>query len=165
MNKLNILLFFILGIAVVAMFFLFKARVVTQQVPVNYPFFLSTKFSTSNVRAGPGKDFPVVWIYKQKEIPFKVIAEYKDWYQIENYEGNVGWIFKNTTSATKYAILKNEVEVFSQANKKSVKVATLAKGIIVKMLKQDSNYVKIYLFIKNQKVIGWVLENNLWGKI
>lgn len=165
MKKLNILLFSILALAVLAMFFLFKDRITTKSEFSNYPFFLSTKFSISNVRAGPGAEFPIVWIYKQKEIPFKVIASYKDWYQIENYEGGVGWIFKNTTSTIKYAVSKEQVQVYIESNEHSNKLATLDKGLIVKLLKKDNKYAKIYLRLNKEKIVGWVLESSLWGEL
>jgi len=162
-KKLNILLFIILIAAVLGMIALFQNRGNNKHTN-SYPFFLSTKFSTSNIRSGPGEEYPIIWVYKKKNIPFKVIAEYKNWYQIQDYNGKVGWIFKNTTSKTKSAITNKKIEVYKTPEQDAKKIATIDKGIIVIIHKIKGEYVQILLSIDKVKIDGWTLKSNLWGE-
>lgn len=163
MKTLNIFLFIILIIAILGMIILFQNRSVDNKQANKYPFFLSTKFNTSNIRSGPGEEFPVIWVYKEKNIPFKVVAAYKNWYQIQNYNGKIGWIFKNTTGKTKSAITNAKTIVYKSPDVGAKRVATIDKGIIVIALKIKGDYVQIYLNIDKVKIRGWTLKSNLWG--
>ena len=42
------------------------------------------KNNPSNLRVGPGKRFPIIWVYQQKNLPVKIIDTYPDWYKIED---------------------------------------------------------------------------------
>lgn len=140
------------------------------QVFHKYPFFLSTKFVQSNIRSGPGEDFPVVWQYKQKYMPFKVVASYKNWYQIQDINNHVGWIFKPTTSNIESALTRGKTIVRNQPNETSRIIATLDRKIVVVVKKINNDYVKIYLHISNlghasTNIIGWTKISNLWGDL
>jgi SH3-like domain-containing protein len=53
-----------------------------------------TRNDSSNVRAGPGTNFPVLFSV-EKGVPFKVLERQGAWIQIEHADGDKGWIHKS----------------------------------------------------------------------
>jgi SH3-like domain-containing protein len=51
------------------------------------------KVARSNVRTGPGKDYPVKFM-AERGIPFKILRTQGDWIEIEHGDGDKGWIAK-----------------------------------------------------------------------
>lgn len=163
MKTLNTLLCLTLIVAVVVAILIFK---VNSNIPHNlkYPFFASTRYSLDNVRSGPGKEYPIVWVYRTKSLPFKVITHYKNWYQIEDYSGKVGWISANSTSYLRTAITKCTTSVFNVPAAGAQKIATIDPNVIV-MTSQDvkGEYMKIEVKTQKLNLTGWILFDNVWG--
>ena len=55
------------------------------------PRFVSMKAPEGNVRRGPSLSHRVDWIFKQKNTPLKIIAEFGHWRQVVDWEGNQLW--------------------------------------------------------------------------
>ncbi|MGV3278850.1 SH3 domain-containing protein [Rickettsiales bacterium LUAb2] len=165
MKKLNIILFIILVVAVAIMFVLFKYMGDKKLAKANYPFFASTRYVTSNIRSGPGKEYPILWVYQKKHTPVKVLLSYNGWYQIEDYSGKIGWIFQNTTTKDLSAFTKEKILVYKSSNQKSKQVASIDKNIIVMIDKVDDtgNYYKISLLVDKTNITGWALKDKFWG--
>lgn len=41
--------------------------------------FVTVKAEKANVRAGPGKRYPVRWVFTQPGVPVEIMAEYDNW--------------------------------------------------------------------------------------
>lgn len=54
------------------------------------------KNDNSNVRSGPGTDFPVVF-RAQKGVPFKIMKVQGEWLNIRHADGDNGWIHRTLT--------------------------------------------------------------------
>ena len=59
--------------------------------------FISIK-SKSNLRAGPGQQYPINWILKLKNMPVKVLEKNSSYTKIELYDGTKGWVWNATVS-------------------------------------------------------------------
>ena len=59
------------------------------------PRFASLRSDKTFVRAGPGPQYPVKWVYKKSGAPVEIILEYKAWRKIRNEDGVVGWVHKS----------------------------------------------------------------------
>lgn len=131
---------------------------------IHYPFFASTKYSLDNVRSGPGKEYPIVWIYKMKQLPLKVIAGYNDWYEIEDFSGKSGWLKSSNVSNFRSAFTKAKVAILSQPLEKSQRLGVLDAHIVVRLLPFSKNgYVKVEYKSKKLSLTGWALSSQLWG--
>ncbi|WP_035276382.1 SH3 domain-containing protein [Desulforegula conservatrix] len=53
-----------------------------------------TKNRKSNIRKGPGKEYPVLFT-AGKGVPFLVLETKKDWYKVRHSDGDTGWVFKS----------------------------------------------------------------------
>lgn len=163
MKKLNILLFVLLLITFSIMILVFHYSAKTKKQVVTYPFFASIKYNKANVRTGPGLDFPVIWVYKKRETPIKVIVAYKKWYQIEDYSGKIGWLSQDNVTSKHSAFVKTTTNVYRTADSKGKVISKLDKNIMVLVLASKGMYSKVYLNLKNITIKGWVLSSHLWG--
>ena len=67
----------------------------------------SIKSHEVNVRAGPGTNFPILWVFKMRGYPVKAVAKYSHWYKIRDAEGEEGWIHQNFMSTRETALIKS----------------------------------------------------------
>jgi SH3-like domain-containing protein len=63
------------------------------------PRFVSLRADTVNVRAGPGFQYPVTWIYKRDGLPVEIVGEFDVWRQIVAPDGGTGWVHEATIRA------------------------------------------------------------------
>ena len=57
-------------------------------------YFLSLKKNKVYVRYGPGKNYPIKYIYKKKFLPIKVIDKKDNFRRIIDHKKNSGWIHR-----------------------------------------------------------------------
>ena len=63
-----------------------------------------------NVRVGPGTQYPISWVYKQKYWPVEAVAKHQGWYKIRDVDGEEGWIYGRFFSKKRYGIVYNPKE-------------------------------------------------------
>ncbi len=56
------------------------------------PRFASLRSSKANLRAGPGKQYPVTWVYVRPGIPLEVLSEWNVWRKVRDADGTEGWM-------------------------------------------------------------------------
>src|SRR5687767_10721588 len=66
-----------------------------QDQPLPLPRFASLDSGEANLRAGPGKDYPILWVYQRKGLPVEIIQEFDTWLRIRDRDGTVGWVQQN----------------------------------------------------------------------
>jgi SH3-like domain-containing protein len=63
------------------------------------PRFVSLRTDQVNFRAGPGFQYPVVWVYQRQDLPVEVIGEFDVWRQVLAPDGGTGWVHEATIRA------------------------------------------------------------------
>jgi SH3-like domain-containing protein len=127
---------------------------------VNY--FASLRASETNVRAGPGSNYPIKFTYKLKGIPVRVISEYDNWSEIKDYEGQTGWVTQTLLTKKRTVMVrisKSFVDMHSKDTEKSRVIYHLENNVIGDYIKCDDGWCGVK--IENKK--GWVKKSNLWG--
>ncbi len=62
------------------------------------PRYVSLRAEEVNMRTGPGVRYPVDWVYKRRNLPVEIIAEFGTWRKIRDVEGAQGWIHQSMLS-------------------------------------------------------------------
>lgn len=62
------------------------------------PYWASIKAETLNLRAGPGRDYPVRWVYHRPGLPLKVVRVHEGWRLVRDPAGDEGWVTANLLS-------------------------------------------------------------------
>src|SRR4029453_16249428 len=72
------------------------------------PRFASLDSKEVNLRAGPGKDYPILWVYQRRGLPVEIIQEFDTWRRIRDRDGTVGWVQQNLLSGRRTALVIDE---------------------------------------------------------
>lgn len=128
--------------------------------------YISTKDDVSYIRSGPSKDYPVILTITTKGFPLRVLKIYNEWYNVEDYLGQQGWIFINITSKKQTAItLSNNAQIYQNSNTNSKVVAIAKIHYILDFIKCENlgTICKIEFYHHNKKLTGWISKENIWG--
>lgn len=72
------------------------------------PYWASIRAEKLNMRAGPGRDFPIEWVYLREGLPVKVLRVHEGWRLVRDPEGEVGWVNASLLSLDRGALVTGE---------------------------------------------------------
>jgi SH3-like domain-containing protein len=133
------------------------SRAITE---VNY--FASLRAAETNVRAGPGQNYPIKFTFKLRGLPVRVINEYDNWNEIEDYDGQTGWVTQSLLTKKRTLMVrttKTFINMHSKNNEKSRIIFRLENNVIGDYLKCLDDWCGIK--VNNKK--GWVPKAELFG--
>jgi SH3-like domain-containing protein len=151
----NLTLFFVL-------FFLFLSEAFAQRSISQVNYYASLRSNETNVRSGPGQNYPIKFTFKLRSIPVRVISEYDNWNEIEDYSGQTGWVTQNLLTKKRTLMVQTDksfVNMHSKTNEKSRIIFHLENNVIGDYIKCSEDWCGIK--IENKK--GWVKKDELWG--
>ena len=122
-------------------------------------YFLSLKKDKVYVRHGPGKNYPIKYIYNKKFLPIKVIDKKDNFRRIIDHKKNSGWIHQIMLRKLNSLIMLEEKIVFKKNSKFSEPLVKLEKGRLVIMKKCEANWCRI----ETENYSGWIDTKNVWG--
>ncbi|MEX2630258.1 MAG: SH3 domain-containing protein [Tistlia sp.] len=67
------------------------------------PRFVSLRAAEVNLRAGPGLQYPIEWVYRRPDLPVEVIDEFDNWRKLRDWEGTEGWVHSSMIQAKRTA--------------------------------------------------------------
>lgn len=142
-------------------FFIPNSSFAAKQIQeVNY--FASLRSAETNVRAGPGQNYPIKFTFKLRGIPVRVISEYDNWNEIQDYEGQTGWVTQSLLTKKRTLMVKTSksfINMHGKNNEKSRIIFRLENNVIGDYLKCIDGWCGIK--INNKK--GWVQKSDLFG--
>ena len=123
--------------------------------------FVSLKFNEVNARVGPGRQYPITWIYKRKLLPLKLLDQHDNWRQIQDIKGEVSWIHISGISRNKSVIITdpNGKTLHTKPLISSAKLAILKNNVQCTLKKQISSWCKLDC----NGLVGWTSSVHLWG--
>tara|TARA_B100000780_G_scaffold238299_1_gene179712 strand:- start:7 stop:456 length:450 start_codon:yes stop_codon:yes gene_type:complete len=121
--------------------------------------FLSLKKNKTNVRYGPGLDYPIKYIYRKVNLPVKQIDKKENWRRVIFLDNNSGWIHWSQLKPSNSIIAIGEKILFKKPSNFSEPLARLEKGRLLVIKKCDDGWCNI----KTNKYTGWVKVKNIWG--
>ena len=112
-----------------------------------------------NVRAGPGKQYPILWVFRKRSYPVEIIAEYQSWYKIRDPEGEEGWVYNKLISKklkTALVVGKKNALMYQEADL-TIPLYKLEPGVIVGVNQCSEIVCQVYL----DRNKGWIRKSNL----
>ena len=122
-------------------------------------YFVSLKKNKVYVRYGPGKNYPIKYIYEKKFLPIKVIDKKDNFRRIIDHKKNSGWIHRIMLRKLNSLIILEEKIVFKKNTKFSKPIVKLEKGRLVIIKKCKINWCRI----ETGNYSGWIETKNVWG--
>lgn len=142
----------------IALFYAARSRQADDDKPPSR--FVTVKPDKANVRAGPGRRYPVRWVFVQPGIPVEILAEYENWRQIRDWEGQEGWMHAAMLSRKRSVIVTGEKRtLYRRADATSPPVVTLEPGIVAEI--EDCNEEWCRVEVRNNR--GWLRRGEFWG--
>jgi SH3-like domain-containing protein len=129
------------------------------------PRYVSLKRPITNVRAGPGTDYPIRWIYKKQGLPVEIIAQYGGWRRIRGSDGADGWVNGALLTATRMALVMpwqgGTVSLKLRPKDKARIVARLQSRVLVRPRRCDRTWC--FVTLQGSDLQGYVRQSSLWG--
>ena len=121
--------------------------------------FLSLKKNKTNIRYGPGVDYPIKYIYRKVNLPVKQIDKKENWRRVIFLDNNSGWIHWSQLKPSNSIIAIKEKILFKKPSNLSKPIARLEKGRLLVIKKCDDEWCNII----TDDYTGWIKVKNIWG--
>jgi SH3-like domain-containing protein len=128
------------------------------------PRFVSLKADKVNVRAGPGQDQVVRWVYTRAGMPVEITAEYENWRRIRDWEGSEGWVYHALLSGKRTGVVvprlqEKLVPLYAGSSKETAVVAELQAGVLGTLKECTGTWCEF----SGKGFDGWIRQDRLWG--
>lgn len=129
------------------------------------PRFVSFRKDETNLRRGPGNQFPIRFVYRVKNYPVEIIDEYDLWRQIREVDGTIGWVHRRMLSGARYALITDDTVLHKKADNNSTILAHVKKNVLGKIEKCPSkeNLCLISFVFEDKKYSGWIDKEYFYG--
>jgi len=124
------------------------------------PRFVSLRSPQINVRVGPGKDYPIEWVYVRANLPVEIIAEFENWRKIKDVEGSEGWVHQSMLTGTRHALIQKQTRDIKEKPAIDAHViAQIEPDVMVRVQKCQGEWCRIQI----DAIKGWLPKEALWG--
>ena len=123
--------------------------------------FLSLKKNKTNVRYGPGLDYPIKYIYRKVNLPVRQIDKKENWRRVMFLDNNSGWIHWSQLKPSNSIIPIEEKILFKKPSNFSEPLARLEKGRLLVIKKCEDEWCNV----KTDNYTGWIKVKNIWGSV
>lgn len=124
------------------------------------PRLISLAASKAYMRTGPGRQYPIDWVYQRPNLPLEVIDEHGAWRQVRDHEGITGWMHVSLLSPRRTAIILDGVrKLYKEPDPASRLRLTVDPGVVGEILACEG----IWCQLEIDGTEGWVERRYLWG--
>jgi len=126
------------------------------------PRFVSLRTGEVNFRAGPGFQYPVVWVYQRDGLPVEIIGEFDVWRQVLAPDGGTGWVHEATIRAHRdFYVTAAQAVLRRGPDSGAGIVAYLDAGVTGSLgaCPAESDYCKVVA----GNVTGYLAREDFWG--
>lgn len=124
------------------------------------PRFASLKSGEANVRTGPGKRYPIDWVFTRAQMPVEIIAEYDNWRKIRDYEGIEGWVHQSILSGNRTILVLQEGFTLRRApSYNALPVVKLQTTVAASLKTCRDGWCEINV----SGYEGWIHHDYIWG--
>ncbi len=124
------------------------------------PRFVSLKSDEVNVRVGPGKRYPIKYVYRLNQLPVKIVEEFAHWRKIADFEGTSGWVHKGMVDGKRTAMIIGGMQnLYADTTTESRVVLRAKEKVIGTLLGCEPDWCKLEI----NKQVGWIRKADLWG--
>ena len=126
------------------------------------PRFVSLRAGEVNLRTGPGVQYPVEWVYRKSGLPLEVIAEYKTWRKVRDWEGSQGWVHQTMLSSKRgFIVTGGTRDIRAKSDRKSRAVARVQTGVSGQLIACPAQTE--FCRIEVEGFEGWLNRADFWG--
>ena len=95
------------------------------------PYWASVSAGQARMRTGPGRNFPISWLYQRAGLPVRVVEVYENWRKIEDPDGTQGWMLVNLLSSDRTVMITGDIRPMREAPRTSARIRYQAEPGVV----------------------------------
>jgi SH3-like domain-containing protein len=95
------------------------------------PYWASIAAGQARMRTGPGRNFPISWLYQREGLPVRVVEIYENWRKVEDPEGVQGWMLVNLLSSDRTAMVTGDIRPLREAPQPGARIRYRAEPGVV----------------------------------
>lgn len=150
------------GCAVIGLLWAAQPAAAQSETGLPLPRYVSLRADAVNLRTGPGRRFPIDWVFTRAHLPIQIIAEHEGWRQVRTQDGTTGWIHKSLLSGKRtVAIAGREDRIYREPDKSAQVAAFVEAGVIASLLGCEKDWCRIT--VDSHRITGWMPQDVLWG--
>jgi len=126
------------------------------------PRFVVLRAEEVNLRAGPGPRYPVEWVFRRRDLPVEITAEFDTWRRIRDIEGTEGWVHQSLLSGGKRrtVIVVGEIRTLrASASPTAAPVARAEPGVVARLRRCKAEWCEVEAGGRR----GWLTRQEVWG--
>jgi SH3-like domain-containing protein len=125
------------------------------------PHYASVRRGEANLREGPSYDHRILWVYKHKDYPVKIVGSFDAWRRVKDSDGTTGWMHHTQLSDRRSVLFIGFTKsALRSSADPHTKIVAYAQPGVVAWLKAcelaacdvDANGTE-----------GWADKRNIWG--
>lgn len=124
------------------------------------PYFASISADLARMRTGPGRNYPASWMYRRKDLPVRVIGEYREWRKVEDPDGTQGWMVRNLLADARTAMVTGTVTEMRAAPRFNAPINWRAAPGVVGRISRCANG---WCWFDVRGRGGYVEQTHIWG--
>lgn len=129
---------------------------------LSLPRFAALRSNDVNLRVGPGTEYPAAWTYHRRNLPVEIVAEFRNWRQIRDMDGTVGWVHAATlTGKRSFVVRSAEVTMRRRPEPDASPVARLMPGVVglIRTCPERNAWCEV----QAGDYRGWLPRGGVWG--
>jgi SH3-like domain-containing protein len=124
------------------------------------PRFVSLKAAEGYVRRGPSGTHRVDWVFKRRNMPLQIIAEYGHWRRVVDRDGAGGWMHYSLLSGARTVLITRDLlPIYDKPSTASRVAAYSEDGVIAKLGECAGGWCEVSVGSAD----GWAEAQALWG--
>ena len=130
---------------------------------LHLPRYASLKTDDVNMRSGPGERYPVLWVYKRRELPVQITREFDVWRLVSDMDGIKGWVHQATLTGKRSFVTvgKDDDTLRAQPDAGAEPVAVLRPGVVGRLRRCDAGAA--WCEVQAGGYTGWLRRSDFWG--
>jgi len=129
------------------------------------PRFVTLKFNETNLRAGPGREYPVLWQYQTAGLPLQVNAEFGVWRKVVDHDGVTGWMRGSVLTLKRKALVQSSMaNIHQDDNATSPVIAMAERNALMELQSCPKAWCRVAAKdMRGDAVRGWIKRSAIWG--
>lgn len=124
------------------------------------PRYVSLKFNEVNARVGPGKRYPIRWVYKRQHLPVQIVEEFAHWRKIKDFEGTTGWVQKTQLDGLRTAMIMDKPQnLYPDPEVKRAPIIRAAPHVIAPIAECLPDWCQLEI----AGTRGWIRKADIYG--
>jgi len=113
------------------------------------------------LREGPSYQYPVLWVYRRKDLPVRIIQSYDVWRKIRDNTGTTGWIHTSMLSDRRTVLVTSQkpAKIRDKTGARGKVIALAQPGVVARLEACEAETCEV----NASGTDGWIEKQDIWG--